>query len=516
MFKKIMMLVLVLAMTVALFAGCGSTDDSDNNGSQGSNSENASSENGNEPDKLIITYVTFGTTPTELLEVQDLVNDMTIPDINVEVEFKPIAIGDTFTNYSTWIAGGDRIDLMLMVFQDPANYINSGALTPLDDLLDQYGSNITELAKEYPLFDGAVRDGNTYAVSPLAPTYGLQGNIMMRKDWFDETGIEAKDIYTWDDLTSIFASIKDKHPESYPLGAVGNDISTGGSLYNRFGIYGNLGSGVNTGVLMSTDSTEIVNMFAQPEYYDFLVQMREWYEAGYIMTDAATTDSTFIELTTAEITGSAMSYFTTERYADYTQGFGAFGGVEPLRTTLPYATSQAGAEGIYWTIPISAKSPEASMRFLNYLYGSYELENLIQWGIEGKHYQVTDAGTITFAEGLDPTTSGYYNTLGAWGDRRGQYFWSELSTREKNDAFTELALGNKTKAKGYAYDSSEMTNQIVAVNSVLQQYQVALEVGAVADVEGTYNKMLEALEAAGINEIIADNQAQFDAWLAGK
>ena len=32
--------------------------------------------------------------------------------------------------------------------------------------------------------------------------------------------------------------------------------------------------------------------------------------------------------------------------------------------------------------------------------------------------------------------------------------------------------------------------------------------------EITYNEFIQKLEANGINDIIADNQAQFDAWLA--
>ena len=155
------------------------------------------------------------------------------------------------------------------------------------------------------------------------------------------------------------------------------------------------------------------------------------------------------------------------------------------------------------------------MKFLNYLYEDYDLDNLIQWGVEGKHYVKTDKeSVIAFPDGVDATTSGYYNTLGLWGDMRELYAWSDVSNREANDKFTEKSFKNKTKASGYSYDSSNMTNQVVAIDTVLQQYLPALETGSVSDLDGTYKKMLSALETAGIKDVIADNQSQFDDWLA--
>lgn len=57
-----------------------------------------------------------------------------------------------------------------------------------------------------------------------------------------------------------------------------------------------------------------------------------------------------------------------------------------------------------------------------------------------------------------------------------------------------------------------MTNQIIAVEAVINEYVPALTTGS-ADLEPTYAEFISKLEANGINEIIADKQAQFDAWL---
>ena len=469
------------------------------------------------PEHIVVTYVSLDGAPSDLGMVQDAVNEITVPEINVEVEFLPFTAADTFTSYSTLIAGGETLDLMLLYYQNPSVFINSGFLYSLNGLIEEYAPTIAELSEEYPIYEGSMSGNLIYGISPVMPTYGQQGNLMMRRDWFEETGIPEKELYTWDELTEIFTAIKEKHPSSYPLGVLGSDVTVSTSLYDRFGILDTLGSGIDTGVLMSTDSTEVRNLFETEEYHDFLIQMQEWYNAGFIMPDAATTDGTIVELTDREIIGSSASVYTTERFADYETGFGKFGGAVALRTTEAYLPSRSGSTCTFWTIPITSSAPWAAMKFLELTYADADLMNLIQWGIEGRHYVKTDAeSVIAFPEGVDSDTSGYYNTLGLWGDRRNQYFWSEASTREKNDAFTETAFQNPTMASGYHYDSEEMANQVIAVDNVLQQYLPVLETGSADSLEATYQAMLSALDAAGIQEIIEDNQRQFDAWLEAK
>ena len=87
------------------------------------------------------------------------------------------------------------------------------------------------------------------------------------------------------------------------------------------------------------------------------------------------------------------------------------------------------------------------------------------------------------------------------------------STKEADDAWTEIALGRRTKGYGFCYDASNMTDKITAIDAVIQEYVPALTTGS-ADLESTYASFIDKLEANGMNELVADKQAQFDAWLA--
>lgn len=516
--NKAITLLLVLTMMTTLFAGCGKSKTTSEGNESADNAQvtQAVSEASTEASHIIVTYLTMGSTPKDLTKVQDAVNEITKSKINVEVEFRPIAISEAATNYSLWISSGEQIDLMMLAFQNVASYTSTGSLEPLGDLLDKDGADISKLAKDYPLYEGATINGEIYGVSPVAPCYGSQGAVILRSDVVKDAGIEVKDKYTMDDMTKVFAAIKKVKPDMYPYGILGSSVGAGTS-YSNYEIVDTLGSSVDSGALIGTDSSKVVNVFETDGYYNFLKKVQEWYKAGYIMPDAATTDSTMPELMQNSVIAGVANNYTPVIYADFNSAMASMGGATVYPLTDMFYPSNSASNGTYWTIPITSKDPDAAMKFLNLTYADSSLMNLIQWGIEGEHYVKSDKeNIIKFADGVDPNTSGYYNTLGLWGDRRAQYFWSEASTREGNDAYTQKAMANPSKASGYTYDNSNMTNQIVAVDSVLKQYLPSLETGSVDNLDSVYKEFIAALKTAGIDDIIADNQTQFDAWIAGK
>ena len=69
-----------------------------------------------------------------------------------------------------------------------------------------------------------------------------------------------------------------------------------------------------------------------------------------------------------------------------------------------------------------------------------------------------------------------------------------------------------SKFVGYTFDSSSVSTEVSAVSAVIGKYAPALECGTV-DPEQMIPEFLNALEAAGMNKIIEENQKQLDAWL---
>lgn len=67
---------------------------------------------------------------------------------------------------------------------------------------------------------------------------------------------------------------------------------------------------------------------------------------------------------------------------------------------------------------------------------------------------------------------------------------------------------------GFSWDSSSVQNQVTAVNNVISQYNAALRWGAMDP--SNIDQFNADLEAAGINEIVAEKQRQLDEFLATK
>ena len=66
---------------------------------------------------------------------------------------------------------------------------------------------------------------------------------------------------------------------------------------------------------------------------------------------------------------------------------------------------------------------------------------------------------------------------------------------------------------GYSFVEESVSTEMAAVNTVIEQYTPSLNCGAL-DPEKALPEFLDALEAAGMDKILEEQQKQFDAWLA--
>lgn len=532
-FTRIWALLLTVVMVLSTVAGCSGGDKKGETtkGTDGNTATQAGKETGEAPaDKdtnttgdsaaaggeaawdgevshIVVTYLT-GTSslPADFQLIQDAVNEMTVPKIGVEVEFKPITVFEAMSQYSMWIGAGERIDLMQIAFTDLQSYITQGMIEPLDEYIDTSAPYLKELNEEgRPIYDSNTT-GMVYGIGVLPAQLGSGGGFLMTKESMDLTGLDFKndDMVTLDDLTEIFAKIKEASPDTYPCGVTGKLPPSGYVIAND-----PLGATLASGALIGNDSTTVENFYASDEYYDYLKHARDWYEKGYIRKDAATSEVS----NTESMKSGAISGYFSEGGDDLRVGLENTIGKECLHVMLnePYLKAINPSGNAYWTLPVTGTAPEAAMRFVNMLYEDLDLANLIQYGIAGKHFTFIDEAEGTVI-GLEDST--YTNPLGLWGDQKNMYAVGYRNT-EYNERWNSKALANQTKGYGFCYDSSGMTNQIIAVQAVISEYTPALETGS-ADLDKTYPEFIEKLEANGINEIIADKQKQFDDWLKGQ
>ncbi len=537
--RKVIAGIMAAVMSLSLLTGCGS-DGGEKGSSQESsqtqesskeeksseqsqdNGESAEQQSQGEDDtqagddewtgevsKVIMVFPTPGVEPADLGKVLDAINEISTKEAGVEIEFKPVSIFDLGSAATRWIGGGEQIDLMPVAFVPMEPFITQNMIQPLDQWKD-LAPDIWAKAETVPIFDINFT-GNVYGLAPTAPN-GLQGTgggYLIAKDDLEAAKLNYEDgqIITLDDLDTIFAAIKEAKPDVLPCGVIGS-VDRANSTF----ISDSLGVSVNSGVVIGLDSTKVVNMYATEEYKNYLKHVRSWYENGYTLKDAATTDTSLEDLVAS---GGMSGYFS-----DCTMGLKVQleqkTGREFVRLLFqePFIMAQTGSMGSFMTIPVTSKNPEGAMRFLNLMYKDSRIVNLLLWGIEDVHYVMVDReqNIIALPEGVDTTNNPYAYGLGLFGNQDDAYAMGG-STKEADDAWTEIALGRRTKGYGFCYDASNMTDKITAIDAVIQEYVPALTTGS-ADLESTYASFIDKLEANGMNELVADKQAQFDAWLA--
>lgn len=466
-----------------------------------------------EPYEIVVTYMTFLGTPRDLALVEEEVNKIAIPTVNAKISFLPLTVFEAASKTSLMISSGEKLDLMMVLFQGgPVNYVNNGQIIPLDELFAQYGEDIARA--EGIAMAGGYLNNTLYAI-PSEEKFARQMGVVMRSDLLAKYPFAKNewDMIGYEDLDALFARVRAGEGENlYMLPLSGSSLTT----FMGFHTVDVLGTGLASGGLMNggLDNTRVVNVFATPEYKKHLEWFRKWYLSGYWPKDCVTMTDVSMDLMRSGRYFAALNATEADMKAKYIQDCGwdvrAFNTVKPYAMTSIYQIS-------VWTIPITCEDPETTFKFLNLMYQSEEINNLLHNGIEGLHYVKTgDRGIINFPEGLNAENTGYYNPLGVWGDKSLRYQWPPITP----DYFDELKTFNAkvdetmaSKALGYCFNSYPVRTEYVAVNDVISQYQAGLESGSL-DPETALPQFLAALNAAGIDRVIAENQKQLDAWLA--
>ena len=465
--------------------------------------------------KIVVTLLVAPGMPLSGIPgVQDAINAITIPQINVEVELKTVELFQPMSQYPMWISAGEDLDLICTAFTGITQFATQGMLEPMDSLIADYAPTISGLLSQFDMANGAVLEDSIYGIAPVDPYYGTRYGVLFRNDWLAEAGItiDENKTYTMEELEGILASVKEKYPDKYLLAFSGKDINASLSLFSYMTEIDTLAASFSSGALMGTDSTTVENIFATEEYYNFVKRMSEWKQKGYTHPDAATTDTVATDFIKNEISGGYLMRTTPEQISGAETNLEGIDFVTINLTDYYYPTYKAN---VFWSIPITCDQPEAAIKFLDLMYTEIDIPSTLMLGIKDVDWVVVDDPLVAYPEGVTADTVTYANGLGMFGDRRYERTHDISVTREAYEHVTNESLKNPTQSNGFMYDNTNVINQIMNIDTVLAQYMAQLECGINPDeLDSVYNTFLSELEAAGINDVIADKQAQLDAYLA--
>ena len=500
--KRILAAMLTLSMVVSMTA-CGNSE------AGGSKDSAKNSGNGDEP--YTVTMVLNGSTQPDEERIEQKINEILEPELNANLDIVVLPWASASQQLQLMLSGDEKIDVFYTQATNAVQYMNAGQIIDMSELIDKYGTNIKQIYGEDIAKINQI-EGFVYGV-PNQIERGSIPAVFMRKDLVEKYNIDTSQIKEPKDLESVFETVKAGEPDMTML----YSINDGDTPVTRLFRGDNLSDNNYLGVLMDqTNSTKLENFFATDWFKDTTTMLYNWYQKGYISQDAGTNTENWRTVCKAGNLFSLFFAYHPGTPVEFESSTGYEFEIVPFYNE-PIINSSS-YNGVTFSIAQNSENPEKTMEVLDYIYGSSEIMNLLNWGEQDKDYVIEDAdnGVINFPEGITSDNAGYNLNLG-WElpNQFIAYKWtgSDPKLWEKMEEFNGSA--KSSKAVGFLFDSSNYSSEIAALSNIVKQYSGALYSGS-GDPDELIPELLEALDDAGINEVIQAKQEQLDAFLAAK
>lgn len=508
MLKRILASLLATMMIVSCFAGCNNSSSSSKSDS-GSESTTSSGINFDE-DPYEVNYLYLVAQEGSGQEaVSKAVSDLALKEINMTVNLIPMTFGTYNSQISMMLASNEPLDIFPGMANQFATYIDSQYIVNANDYADYTKDAVKTLGDD--AYCGTIGDFLVGFSNMKERSY--PAGLVVRKDIFDELGykvsdfnVSTDDYASFDKITELFAAVKAKYPDMICL----DGTSTMGcqtesyidNLGNMFGVLENYGQ-----------TTTVTNWFESDQYKKFAEINRSWFQTGYSSQDiAVNTDSGEIKMKA----GNCFSYITNVKPNTNIEKLAQTGyevEVIPLSQTMKH-TNAVNADLL--CVANASKDKKKAFQFMNWTYTSGEFNDLINWGVEGTDWVLTDDGMASYPDGITAQNASYHNDFGfIYPNQFAGHPWVGNPTDiwaqyEKYNAET-----TPSKAFGFTFNSLPVSTEIAQLNSVYEQYYKDIAFGAV-DIDAKIKEFNDALYAAGLQKVMDEKQSQLDTWLASK
>lgn len=498
--KKIVSLLLSMAMMVTMLSGCGGTTANTDSGSN----VQTGAESKDEVETINVTYFSFNSFDDTAM-VEEAVNKISEEKIGVKVKLNAMEGGQYMSQQTMLLSGSEDIDLIVTPLVTDA--MNSGAFADMTDLVEEYGQDIKEILGEN--LEAGKYHGCLYGL-PNLHEYASTPLLVYSVDIAEELGLDMSSVNTLEDLDSILSQVVEAYPNmSTPL-YTSNSSSCLSSAYHDWDTLGD-----NLGVVMfDGESDKVVNLYETEKYKKLVSTLHDFSNKGYLNTDAAVLTENYWNLVPEKMSFGCIINQHELIAEEYTPSTGVNLAFVPLADA--YKTT-SNVTTFLWRIMSTSEKQVSAMKFLNLLYSDAEVEDLICNGIEGTHFQITEDGKYTFPEGIDFANSTYYPNIG-WvmpnGWIAGEWVGDIENYGEKMTAYNDGA--KVSPAYGFIFDSSNVANEVTACTNIVQQYCNSVEENGTVDVDSAIAELNQALKEAGIDAVIEEKQKQYDEYLANK
>lgn len=435
-------------------------------------------------------YYISPNTQTDIGTVEEAVNEYLKDKLNVTLKLNGFSWNPYEEKMKVMIAGGEKFDICFTsagVLNYKMNVLRN-AFLPINDLMDQYAPKTKGMLDENFL-KGSQIAGKNYAIPALKDS-GHNYGFLYRKDLAEKYNLVSalQGIKSFEELEPIFKVIKANEPDIIPF-----DCSPGHSIttcldFDMIAFPG--------GFYPDTIDNKVVNVVETPEYANAVKLVNKYYQEGFIGNLNAEKSNYFINI--EQLKPGKDKEISSAKPYEYVQ----------VDLTPPRMMS-CDTMGSMLAISSTSKNPKRVMRFLELLNTDPYLNNLIVYGIEGKHYRKVSEDKIEVNK-----NGGYTYASYQW--MFGNTFLNYLTTKDDPEKKKKMWSYNKivkpSKVLGFHFDIEPVKSQVAACDNVRIEYIKTLEKGSV-DADIMLPKFIEKLKKAGADQITDEIKKQHDQWL---
>ncbi len=538
--RKKLLAVLLSATMVLGLAACGDTGNGGSTGTSGggtTTTTSGSSDNGDAAaidtsEHVKIVYMTTGGAPdpasSQTDEMLEQLNKILTEKVNAELEVYYIDWTDYLSVYNLTLAQMDgSVDLVGTAsdWLDAWPNAKKGAFRVLtEDELKTYAPKTWESVPQ-DHWDLCKYNGNIYLMPEDNYAQWTNHGFTYRLDWAKEAGL-SDGVKSWDDLTTYFRYVKNAYPDVIPWDSDGTQYATmvGGwitSHSNYISI-----DGINSGAMWGCTKDDMYTVYS-PYVTDtdslvaFAKMMKEWDEIGVWKTDVLnnTASDNREEFRVGQVaaeqhhtqtwTGLCSNRPENTIFADDPDaevGFFYFG--EETQNLVALSITHGAM-----AVSAASKNPERALMVYDLIRNDPECYALFNYGVKGVSYDIDENGMRIRPASYDSSTDNI----------AVNYWWGRNDDLEIKDATMNWDAIEKLYAEydkikiDYPYgqfvpDVDNVKSQIENINAIHTDYmkQIAFGkyTGTAEDIVAEYQN---ALKQAGIDEVTAELQKQFDA-----
>lgn len=526
--KKIVVMLLTLAMTAAALAGCGGDAPKESSGAPAAESESSAEASGESESKAeaetepeeqgetaqlrLVMYGEAGTRNVEFFKNE--LHDKVMEDLNIDlkVDYVPWGANDQI---ATMCASGEKFAFMMTnTLATFGTWAQSGYFATFDEeMIRETAPAYLEARLGNNSFSASKYKGDIVLIPVGGSVYSsMYDNFNIRNDILNEVNWDVSDIKTYDDLVEAMKAVKEAKPDLALVKDVKHLVRALDSVYGDGAIFDEPSPMELVAVNLADDSDEVIS-WLESGYFATLCHLAEdWYDMGFITVEHVTDQSVY---ETAFNNGQCLTSFGLITTL-YNHGVSE-NGVKLETGDMRYLKLDDNPYFITkdydWAWAVSSADQDNVknyMRLFNWIYESRENYLFALYGVEGTDYEYNEDGQIEKITKDDFLYSWMFGTLAYEPVSDTKYDAAEIEEYMNVDSTAIIS-----KRTGFVFDPSAVETEAALLTAIVQEKVKPIAYG-ISDYDTEFPAVLEELKAAGLDKYVEEYQRQFSEFMATK